>query len=141
MTVTDHASRPSEGSAPRRGKLVPPGEGTVIGEDVFKLLSSESPHYDVNEFIVAPLAEGPGVHVHAAEDDAFYVLEGRVIFHIDGEEMLGAAGAFAFLPAGVAHNFRNPFDQPARLLNIHAPSGFDVRRRRRVEEQNRVRPR
>jgi hypothetical protein len=28
---------------------------------------------------------------------------------------------------GVNHTFRNPLDRPARVLNVHAPAGFDRR--------------
>jgi mannose-6-phosphate isomerase-like protein (cupin superfamily) len=28
-------------------------------------------------------------------------------------------------PAGIEHGFRNEGDEPARMLNVHAPGGFD----------------
>jgi mannose-6-phosphate isomerase-like protein (cupin superfamily) len=38
-----------------------------------------------------------------------------------------APGAFVLVPPGVAHGFRNDGRVPVRMLNIHAPAGFDRR--------------
>ena len=36
-------------------------------------------------------------------------------------------GTFVLVPPGVKHTFRNALDRPTRVLNIHAPAGFDRR--------------
>jgi mannose-6-phosphate isomerase-like protein (cupin superfamily) len=36
-------------------------------------------------------------------------------------------GAFVLVPPGVEHAFRNDGDSTVRMLNIHAPGGFDRR--------------
>jgi mannose-6-phosphate isomerase-like protein (cupin superfamily) len=36
-------------------------------------------------------------------------------------------GTFVLVPPGVRHGFRNDGDRPVRMLNIHAPAGFDQR--------------
>jgi mannose-6-phosphate isomerase-like protein (cupin superfamily) len=36
-------------------------------------------------------------------------------------------GTFVLVPPGVRHTFRNDLDRPTRVLNIHAPAGFDRR--------------
>jgi hypothetical protein len=36
-------------------------------------------------------------------------------------------GTFVLVPPGVEHGFRNDGDTPVRMLNIHAPAGFDRR--------------
>jgi mannose-6-phosphate isomerase-like protein (cupin superfamily) len=33
------------------------------------------------------------------------------------------------VPPGVEHTFENRTDTPVRMLNIHAPAGFDLRLR------------
>ena len=65
--------------------------------------------------------------VHDDEDDAFYIVEGEMTF-IFGEALAKASpGPFVLVPPGVEHGFRNEGAQPVRMLNIHAPAGFDRR--------------
>ena len=42
-------------------------------------------------------------------------------------ELVAAAGTFVLVPPGVEHTFANRSDHPVRMLNIHAPAGFDRR--------------
>ena len=66
-------------------------------------------------------------HVHADEDDSFYILEGELTFVLGDEEVAAPAGTFVLVPPGVEHGFRNDGIEPVRILNIHAPAGFDRR--------------
>ena len=64
-------------------------------------------------------------HIHNAEDEAFYVLEGEVNV-LRGEETLkAAAGAFVLIPRGTVHTFANPLSTPSKFLIIASPSGFE----------------
>jgi hypothetical protein len=36
-------------------------------------------------------------------------------------------GTFVLVPPGVEHGFRNDGERAVRMLNIHAPAGFDRR--------------
>src|SRR5262245_59758476 len=45
----------------------------------------------------------PPLHVHHREDEAFYVLEGRVRFRCADRDVVGGPGSFVFLPRGVPH--------------------------------------
>ena len=76
---------------------------------------------------MAPGREGPTIHDHEDEDDAFYVLEGEIVFILGDEELIAAPGTFVLVPPGVMHTFANRTTKPARILNIHAPAGFDRR--------------
>ena len=65
-----------------------------------------------------------GSHVHQ-HTEAFYVLEGELIFEVGAERetvQLGAGG-FVAVPPGVAHAYGTAGDGPARWLVIHAPDG------------------
>lgn len=66
-----------------------------------------------------------GRHVHHRHTDAFYILEGEVIFEIgpDAEAITVSAGGFVAAPPGLAHSFRVADGGPARWLTIHAPDG------------------
>ncbi|MGE0238896.1 MAG: cupin domain-containing protein [Parvibaculaceae bacterium] len=77
---------------------------------------------------VFPPGEGPPPHTHTREDEAFYVLEGELVFEFEGEaepRRLGP-GSFFFGARGRRHGFRNIGDRPARMLILSAPSvGLD----------------
>ena len=53
-----------------------------------------------------PAGFSPPLHVHHDEHEAFYVLEGELEIACGSERYSAAAGAFAFLPSGIAHTFR-----------------------------------
>jgi quercetin dioxygenase-like cupin family protein len=48
-------------------------------------------------------------------------------FQVEGEEIVAVPGTFVLVPPGVRHTFANRGDTVARMLNIHAPAGFDLR--------------
>ena len=73
----------------------------------------------------APVGLGPSLHVHHDEHEAFYVIEGELEVVCGGERYVAEAGAFAFLPRGIAHTFRVVGDRPARLLTIAVPGGLE----------------
>ena len=66
-------------------------------------------------------------HVHAEEDDAFYILEGEMTFLFGDEEAAAPPGTFVLVPPGVAHGFRNDGDMPVRMSTSTRPAGFDRR--------------
>lgn len=68
---------------------------------------------------------GPPPHVHHREDESFYVLEGRFSFLKGDEQTILEAGAFAYIPKGTVHTFKNISEQQGRLLAIITPSGLE----------------
>ena len=64
-------------------------------------------------------------HVHHAEDEGFYLLEGDVTFICDGQELAARPGAYIFGPRGIPHGFRVEGSTPARMLFLASPSGFE----------------
>lgn len=67
---------------------------------------------------------GAPPHVHAREDEQFYVLEGQVEFLERERTVRAGAGTLVVLPRGHLHGFWNPADRPARLLLIVTPGKF-----------------
>jgi mannose-6-phosphate isomerase-like protein (cupin superfamily) len=122
LRVTPQYSRNVSGAV-----IIPPGEGVRTGNVEFLGLSEHSPRVNVSVITMAPNADGPESHVHADEDDAFYVLDGELTFLLDGGDVSAPTGTFVLVPPGVKHTFRNALDRPTRVLNIHAPAGFDRR--------------
>jgi mannose-6-phosphate isomerase-like protein (cupin superfamily) len=110
-----------------RAVVIPPGEGVRTGNVEFLGLSEHSERVNVSVITMAPSARGPESHVHADEDDAFYILDGELTFELDEGDVAAPTGTFVLVPPGVRHTFRNALDSPTRVLNIHAPAGFDRR--------------
>ena len=68
-----------------------------------------------------PLGLGPPPHRHDW-DEAYYILDGEVDFHIDGESVKSARGDFNYLPRGTVHGFKGASQVPARVLIFAAPA-------------------
>src|SRR4051812_13631773 len=73
---------------------------------------------------LAPPGDSP-YHVHEAEDEIFYVLEGEMSFISGDTAWKGGPGTFAFLPRGIPHGFRVEGSQPARALLITTSGTFE----------------
>jgi quercetin dioxygenase-like cupin family protein len=70
----------------------------------------------------------PGVvappHVHEHEEEAFYVLEGDMVFLLDDEEIEAPPGTYVYIAPGTLHGFR--CNSPVgRVFNTLVPGGFD----------------
>jgi quercetin dioxygenase-like cupin family protein len=65
------------------------------------------------------------LHIHYLEDEAVYVLEGRLTFVSGGLQVLGLPGSYVYQPRGIAHGFRVHGAAPARLLCLTVPPGAD----------------
>jgi mannose-6-phosphate isomerase-like protein (cupin superfamily) len=109
-----------------RAVVVPPGEGHRVGNAEFLARTVDTPRFT---FGIIEIAAGRAVeeHVHHDEDDAFYILEGEMTFTVEGEDVAAPPGTFVLVPPDVSHGFRNDGAVPVRMLNIHAPAGFDRR--------------
>jgi mannose-6-phosphate isomerase-like protein (cupin superfamily) len=107
--------------------VVRPGEGRHVGNVEILARSEDTPRFNVVVVTMQPRRDGPGTHVHDAEDDSFYILEGEITFTVDDDEVVAGPDTFVLVPPGVPHDFANRGDTVARILNVHAPAGFDLR--------------
>ena len=64
-------------------------------------------------------------HVHGAEDEVSYVLEGRFGVRIGDVEAVAGPGSYIVKPRGVPHTFWNPGPEAARLIEVIVPSRFE----------------
>jgi mannose-6-phosphate isomerase-like protein (cupin superfamily) len=110
-----------------RAIVVRPGEGHHVGNVEFLARSADTPRFNLALVTIQPRRHGPPSHSHTAEDDAFYMLEGELVFTADDEEVVAGPGTFILVPPGVEHTFENRTDAVARFVNAHAPAGFDIR--------------
>jgi quercetin dioxygenase-like cupin family protein len=64
-------------------------------------------------------------HVHAGEDEMFYLLEGELTGFCDDDRWTASAGSFVFVPRDRRHGFTVTSTGPARALVITGPSRLD----------------
>ena len=124
MTTTSHAPAARaftlgapEGRTPEPLNIV--GETTLV-----KVSAADSDGQLAAFHLVAPPLSGPPRHVHSREDEWFYVLEGELVFEIDGARRTVGAGESVWLRRGVVHAYQNFTAADARLLIVTTPGGF-----------------
>src|SRR6188472_2539244 len=70
----------------------------------------------------------PGVvappHVHDNEEEAFFVLEGDLVFLLGDEEIEAPPGTYIHIAPGTVHGFRCD-SEVGRVFNTLVPGGFD----------------
>jgi hypothetical protein len=69
-------------------------------------------------------ATEPPRHIHHREDEAWYVLNGQMTFHVGEDVLVATSGSFAFAPRGIPHAFTVDVE-PTRVLVLAAPAGFE----------------
>ncbi len=80
--------------------------------------------FSLTEFVEVPAGQMPPLHVHHAEDEIFYVLDGEVTLFLPGREIRAGAGDCVLAPRGIPHAYRVG-DRPARWLVMSSPAGFE----------------
>lgn len=94
------------------------------GSDMwFKATSADTQgRFSFMERVLPPGGRMPPAHRHVGNDEAYFVLDGAVEFHVGYDLCTGKSGTFLLVPAGEAHTFGNTSTEPARLLVLHAPA-------------------
>ncbi len=115
----------------RKATIVSPGEGRAYAmgpmRAVFKADTGETQsRYSVSEWWLEPRTRGPHVHSHA-DDHVFYVIEGTITLHLDGEWREAEAGSYALIPGGTEHSFENRGAVRAGFISFNSPGGFEDR--------------
>jgi mannose-6-phosphate isomerase-like protein (cupin superfamily) len=81
------------------------------------------------------------LHRHSREDEYSFVLEGRVGAQLGDDVVVGGPGDLIFKPRNQWHTFWNAGDEPARILEIISPAGFERFFEELVEPESPDRPR
>ncbi len=111
-----------------RGVILGPGEGQTIQvpghPTTYKARQEDTGEaYALVETTVA--GQGPPQHIHHAEEEAFYILEGEVNVQVGERTIQGTAGSFILIPRGTVHTFWNAGSTPAKMLVIISPPGSE----------------
>jgi len=72
-----------------------------------------------------PAGMGPPPHIHDDEDEAFYVLQGRLRVKSGPDQWVLEPGGFAYLPRGVMHQPSVEGAEPVRALIITSRTGLE----------------
>jgi mannose-6-phosphate isomerase-like protein (cupin superfamily) len=90
-----------------------------------KLTSADTNgQFAVIHAVVEPMS-GPPLHMHAAEDEWFYVLKGEMWVRIGDEYHKAGPGGSVFGPRGIPHTWQNFGPEPVELLAVITPGGFE----------------
>jgi quercetin dioxygenase-like cupin family protein len=71
-----------------------------------------------------PRGAAPPMHIHHAEDETLYVLEGQLAAYVGDDTFDAGPGDFVFMPRGVPHSYLVRSER-ARGLFAFSPGGFE----------------
>jgi mannose-6-phosphate isomerase-like protein (cupin superfamily) len=81
-------------------------------------------------FSICEATEQPGsaapLHIHHAEAEAFYLLDGEIELTCGEQTLTAKAGDFVYAPKGVPHKYLVVGQQPARVLLLFSRPGFEA---------------
>jgi quercetin dioxygenase-like cupin family protein len=128
MTATTHVPNASLSDPPAL-TVMQPGEGAsgwlgTIGVQ-FKLWGSQT-NGSVS-VVEHPFPVGALVvpHLHTLEDEYSIVTEGEIGFRSGDREVVLGAGGYITKPRGEMHTMWNAGREPARMIEIISPAGFE----------------
>jgi mannose-6-phosphate isomerase-like protein (cupin superfamily) len=115
-STTARVLGPKDGKAGRLGSI---GVRFLIDGDV------TGGGFSLVEHPMPPRALGAPLHRHSREDEYSFVLEGRVGALLGEEVVYGEPGDLIFKPRGQWHTFWNAGTDPALILEVISPAGFE----------------
>jgi mannose-6-phosphate isomerase-like protein (cupin superfamily) len=109
--------------------IVQPGEGRLLDLGNFEgvVLAdalATSGAFTVLQTQGEPPGFGPPLHVHRDAAEAFYVLEGTYMMHVEQRQELCGPGSFVYVPPHVVHTFVVVSQEPGKKLNLFSPAAM-----------------
>ena len=111
-------------------KIVGPTDGkagTLGGVGVRFMIPGEDTggSFSLVEHPMPPKSLAAPLHRHSHEDEYSFVLEGQLGALLGDEVVIAGPGDLVYKPRNQWHTFWNPGDEPARILEIISPGGFE----------------
>jgi quercetin dioxygenase-like cupin family protein len=101
------------------------GEEVATGDDVSLKILADLEQLSFTLTWYGGRRKGAAPHVHKQHADAFFVLEGELVFLTADEQVGAPAGSAVVVPPNVIHGFNHDDDTDVRFLNLHTPNmGF-----------------
>jgi mannose-6-phosphate isomerase-like protein (cupin superfamily) len=98
------------------------GEGFAIARRLFTADDFQSSLFFFNESTLQPGASY-GDHPHVGDEEIYYIVEGRGLMQVDGEEQEVGPGDAILTRSGSHHSLRNTGDGALKVLVIGAKLG------------------
>ena len=113
----------------RKIKILEPNKGkhiAIVG-DINTILAFKEDTGGTYSFIEAKVFPGGGPipHIQTREHEGFYVVEGQIIFNVDGQRIEAKPGTFVNIPADVLHSFKNETNENAKMIIVLSPAGLE----------------
>jgi quercetin dioxygenase-like cupin family protein len=113
-----------------QARVLGPGDGRLgfLGSIGVRFMidgAEADERFSLVEHPMSPRALAAPLHRHSREDEYSYVIEGRVGALLGDEVLVGGPGDLIFKPRDQWHTFWNAGDEPARILEIISPAGFE----------------
>ncbi len=110
--------------------VIAPDDGDVVLSGGFGFVGKLYGEENGGAFAIGEHPIEPGIlaappHTHTNEDEISYVLEGKIGAMIGEEVYTATAGSYLLKPRGISHAFWNPGPEPARIIEIFSPAGFE----------------
>lgn len=107
---------------------IPAGEGEVLRFSGAEFLVRASAETTDGAFTIIEERDplDTRLHLHANEDELFYVLEGDHVFTVGDEEFALGPDGVCFAPRGVPHAHRRAAPRTGRFLTMAAPAGLEA---------------
>jgi quercetin dioxygenase-like cupin family protein len=103
----------------RFGQMHSPGYSEIL----FKTSTAETPSLFAIEHTAIQPGWGPPLHVHLAQEEWFYVMEGEVLLQVGEQRLSVKPGGSILGPRNVPHAFTAVGTRPARMLIVFTPGG------------------
>jgi quercetin dioxygenase-like cupin family protein len=113
-------------TAPKAYKRSPSLENSTWYKGILmSQIAEKSDNGGVFDLTVAKIRKGtePPPHVHARDDEFFYILSGSIRFYTEGQVFDVGAGESMFLPKGKPHAFQIQSDE-IHSITLITPGGF-----------------
>src|SRR5258708_27982091 len=125
------------------GLMLPPGQGRSLGAGITLKVGTEQAASASSFEIIVPPGYDVGAHVHARQEELFYILEGELdLFafepvtrtaenwriwqsHTGAQVFRGGPGSLMFVPPGCPHAFAAPRTTPSRMFFQAAPAAHE----------------
>jgi mannose-6-phosphate isomerase-like protein (cupin superfamily) len=117
-------------AAATTAKIVGPKDGKAgflgsIGVRFMTFGDETGERFSLVEHPMGPRALAAPLHLHTREDEYSYVVKGRMGALLGDEVVYAEEGDYVYKPRNQWHTFWNAGDEPAYILEIISPAGFE----------------
>jgi mannose-6-phosphate isomerase-like protein (cupin superfamily) len=111
-------------------KIVGPKDGKAgflgsIGVRFMTFGDETGERFSLVEHPMGPRALAAPLHLHTREDEYSFVVKGRMGALLGDEVVYAEEGDYVYKPRNQWHTFWNAGDEPAYILEIISPAGFE----------------